>query len=273
VNDTIALLGTVTNSQYGLNIGYTKIADFGLWPVKDTKVSTTANNASLSRRLQAMRLQTAGRQLGNLALDADSSQPAVTPTVVSVSIEGSTPTVTEENNPSCFSGDSLIATKHGSVPMARLSVGDVVRTAAGLQPVLSFIHHGSGAPVKLLQIIHDQGMVEMSSNHILHLVDGRDLPARDIRIGDELAGAAGASRVKHIATVQKSSWMAPLTQSGTLMVGGVTTSSYVQENDTPHWVAHFGFAPVRFLTSVFSSIHRVANFRFQTPVVKPLVIS
>jgi hypothetical protein len=173
---------------------------------------------------------------------------------------------------SCFSGDTVVATEHGSVPMSQLSVGDVVRTAGGLQPVLSFIHHGVDSLMKFVQIIHEQGLVELSDNHMLHLVDGRDVPARDIRVGDQLVGADGAaSLVSEIATVEKSSWMAPLTESGTVMAGGAAASVYVQENGTSHWVAHFGFAPVRFLSSVFSLVERAADF--PKAVVKPFVMS
>lgn len=173
---------------------------------------------------------------------------------------------------SCFSGDTVVATEHGSVPMSELSVGDLVQTAAGLQPVVSFIHHGVDSSMKFVQINHDQGLIEMSDNHMLHLVDGRAVPARDIQVGDRLVGVDGtASLVKEIATVEKSSWMAPITESGTIMAGGASASAYVQENGTSHWVAHFGFAPVRFLASAFSFMERAADF--PKAFVKPFVMS
>jgi hypothetical protein len=178
----------------------------------------------------------------------------------------------DQGSGSCFSGDTVVATEHGSVSMSRLSVGDLVQTVGGLQPVLSFVHQGVDSPMKFVQISHDQGIVEMSDNHMLHMVDGRDVAARDIRVGDRLVGADGTSSlVREIAMVEKSSWMAPLTESGTVIAGGVAASAYVQENGTSHWVAHFGFAPIRFLASVFSFMERAADF--PKALVKPLVMS
>jgi hypothetical protein len=55
------------------------------------------------------------------------------------------------------------------------------------------------------------------------------------------------------------------------MAGGAAASVYVQENGTSHWGAHFGFAPVRFLSSVFSLVERAADF--PKAVVKPFVMS
>lgn len=120
---------------------------------------------------------------------------------------------------SCFSGDSLVSTDRGDVPMHSVAVGDLVQAAGGvLQPVLSFIHHGTNSPMQFLKIAHDQGVVELSETHMLHRADGTDIAARDVRVGDLLAGAKGAaSVVTAIGTVQKSSWMAPLTQSGTVL--------------------------------------------------------
>jgi hypothetical protein len=131
----------------------------------------------------------------------------------------------------CFSAVNTVFVKEkGSIPMHDLEVGDFVQTdhhEGSLSRVLSFMHIDRDAPVEYLQIYVEnmEKPFEVSHGHLL--IKGATkitaVRAQDIKVGDILSG----NKVIQISTVQRRGLYAPVTESGTILVSGVTATCYV----------------------------------------------
>jgi hypothetical protein len=134
----------------------------------------------------------------------------------------------------CFSAfNSVHVKKKGFIPMHALEVGDWVRTnhnnEDSFSRILSFMHIDRDAEVNYLQFFMEnkEFPLEVSQNHLL-IKDPTGLTmnavrAQDIQVGDILSG----SKVARISTVQRRGLYAPVTETGTIWVSGVTASCYV----------------------------------------------
>lgn len=142
----------------------------------------------------------------------------------------------------CFSGVTTVQTPSGMVPMSELQVGDSVLGAAGnYEPVLAWAHKQVAQKAEFLQFNNE---LEMTAAHLV-FVEGTNHPARadSIKVGDVLQGMT----VNKISKVTRKGVYTPLTPSGTVVVNGVTSSSYVslQEN-TDHVQLQNGIALMSF---------------------------
>ena len=147
--------------------------------------------------------------------------------------------------------------------MKDLQVGDSVLTAGGnFEPVYAWGHKHTTKSADFFQF---NGALEMTGEHLVFM-EGKSNPVRadSIKIGDSLQGA----EIKSIKTVKRKGLYTPLTPSGTVVVNGITASSYIslQENAKEYVEMQGGFAimsyqdfihmalsPFRMFTMGFSS--------------------
>jgi hypothetical protein len=133
----------------------------------------------------------------------------------------------------CFSPVNTVYVKgKGSIPMHELQVGDFVKTADNPEQshsrVLSFMHTKHDVEVEYLQIFmkHMKVPLEVSPNHLLLIQETNMnvVRAQDVKIGDVLLAG---NKVTRISTIQRRGLYAPVTETGTIWVSGVTASCYV----------------------------------------------
>eukprot|EP00400_MALV-I_sp_L67-5_P000180 gene180-156_t len=162
---------------------------------------------------------------------------------------GPTPAPEEDKKSSaCFSLESVVSSATGEVSIGDLATGDLVWTATGLEPVLFFLHGGTEIS-SMLRVTHSDGVLEVSAGHRIFISDGNAVEASKLQIGDVLAGGAVVSSVE---LVKVFGFRAPVTFSGTIVVGNVMASSYVGFGSMmPHWLGHVGTLPLRVLFAMF----------------------
>jgi len=173
----------------------------------------------------------------------------------------------------CFPGEALVdVAGRGLTPMAALRTGDMVLveskpSALSYASVLGFLHAtptfpGRAQRTHFLTIVHSEGQLRVSANHIIFLSsDGSgsarsDKTAGDAKIGDFLFVQAsnGDDRtvIAQVLSVKRSTgqlgMFAPLTAAGSIVVDGVVVSNYAVPSSRvrlPHNLAHAVFHPVR----------------------------
>merc|ERR1712038_1655020 len=173
----------------------------------------------------------------------------------------------------CFPGKSLVEVKgKGLVSLDQLNVGDKVKVATdSFDRVYSFGHKKQSGKFSYFQIktTENSKPLEISKNHMVFVVDiktGRKhaVPASYVKVGDWLyTDSIKPTQVENIITVFREGAYAPFTMSGTIVVNGVLSSSYVslQNTDTfiigsvnshlnMHFLSHFFTSPYRLLTMV-----------------------
>jgi hypothetical protein len=147
---------------------------------------------------------------------------------------------------SCFSPEAKVLTKgKGEIPMKDLKIGDSVLTASGsFKKVHTFLHRKpdtpfdhSQQPSLFLKISTEgSGIIEISPKHFIHRVgDANPVEASVISPGDYLyfIEAPGSKttttkqvKVLRIEPVFYNGAMAPATEDGTIVVGGIVASVY-----------------------------------------------
>jgi hypothetical protein len=148
---------------------------------------------------------------------------------------------------SCFGSSAKVELESGFISVNEISEGDRVKTLAGFEPVLGFLHK-STANVEFLAIEHEQGTIELSPGHYLYAADGSIVMARDVNVGDRLSTATSPITVISIKTVSVKGFVAPLTPSGTIIVDGVAASVYASSDTIiPEWMSHIALAPFRLM--------------------------
>jgi len=173
----------------------------------------------------------------------------------------------------CFSGKSLVEVKgKGLVSLDELNVGDKVKVGTdSFDRVYSFGHKTQSGKFSYLQMRTTENSypLEISKNHMIFVLDiktGRKhaVPASYVKVGDWLyTDSIKPTQVENIITVFREGAYAPFTMSGTIVVNGVVSSSYVslQNTDTfiigsvksplnMHFLSHFFTSPYRLLTMV-----------------------
>merc|ERR1711924_307275 len=151
----------------------------------------------------------------------------------------------------CFPNSATVQTKHGTVPISKLSVGDEVMTGKGFAEVMFFAVHKPDADAKHLKITTSTRTLVVSASHGLFDADSHPVVAGKVKVGDTLH-TAGV--VEKIEPVRAKGLIAPITTTGTLVVNGVTTSDYGPfAQRVGHDVAHAAMAPLRFLRWAFPS--------------------
>jgi len=173
---------------------------------------------------------------------------------------------------SCFSGDmEVIVQGKGIVRMQDLQVGDFVKIGRGeiYEPVYAFGHRVPQRYAEFVQLHTnvDKRPLEMTGEHLVFL-EGKTNPVRadSIKAGDLLRGQDSNAVVQKIKFVHRNGIYNPLTSSGTILVNGVTASTYVsfQKSNNEyvelqggieipishHDLAHLAMAPFRFYCTV-----------------------
>lgn len=140
--------------------------------------------------------------------------------------------VVEDGGPAifCFPGDTTAQVQgRGEVFLRDVKLGDEVLVGDGsYEPVYSFGHKSEGLMGDYVQLVTDSTKLELSSDHMVFVENGRSIPASLVQIGDYLVLADGAlSLVQDIARVVRKGAYAPFTPSGTIVVNGVKASSFV----------------------------------------------
>jgi len=171
--------------------------------------------------------------------------------------------------PSCFSKRATVEVEgKGTIAMDQLQIGDHAKIDdASFEPVYSFGHHSKTLLSSYLQIYGDdmQHPLEISKDHMLFVKNTQKskkaVPASMVKVGDLLVMDSGrVSPVVKVSTVVRKGAFAPFTMSGTIVVNGVVSSSYVslQGSDsilignikTPmghHFAAHLMTTPLRIM--------------------------
>ena len=135
----------------------------------------------------------------------------------------------------CFPGDATCEVQgQGKVLMRNVKLGDKVLVHGGkYEPVYSFGHHSEHAEHRYLKLVAHGSSLEISYDHLVFVEGGRAVPASSVKIGDKLLLADGAlASVEAIEASTKQGAYAPFTSSGTVVVNGVTASSFVSVQGT-----------------------------------------
>ena len=156
----------------------------------------------------------------------------------------------------CFSGANKVHVRDkGLVQIKSLQIGDYVMAGDGkFSRIYSFSHLDHRRPSEYLQI-YMTGVpepIEISAIHMLW-VNNKMVRAGETKEGDVLLYKEEKVIVDKIRLVHRIGAYAPVTESGTILVGGVLCSSFVAILDhapiDQHFATHAVLAPVRLLCS------------------------
>ncbi|KAH0474658.1 MAG: hypothetical protein KVP17_004943 [Porospora cf. gigantea B] len=152
--------------------------------------------------------------------------------------------ITSENEVLCFSDAAQVDTPQGPMGMSSLSVGDLVGTEIGFEPVLFFLHQEPDATSEFVRIYHadkdaylhgddlpEYREIVMSKDHVAFAAKAGGgqhgmMRARDVRFGDYLVARDGLRVVLSSEPVDAKGIFAPVTASGTLEVDGILVSAF-----------------------------------------------
>lgn len=167
----------------------------------------------------------------------------------------------------CFSESSSVnVLGSGHVPMKEVKIGDHVLSAKGkYEPIYAFGHMEKNTQAPFLQIMAADSYLEVTQEHLIYL-QGKSNPVRadSIKIGDILQSQGSTAEVTNIRKLMRTGLYAPLTESGTVVVDGISVSAYiaVQEDAvefaeyqdgsssrilSQHDIAHMALSPLRML--------------------------
>lgn len=147
----------------------------------------------------------------------------------------------------CFPAHATVELRDGSmVRMDKLNIGDMVRTDVHeFSPVIMFTHRDANARTRLVHLLLADGKsIALSNGHYLP-VNGKLTAARDVLIGDYLQVDASVVGVVHVSELVASGLYNPQTAAGSIVVNGITCSTYTETIRAS--TAHAMLAPVRAL--------------------------
>lgn len=168
----------------------------------------------------------------------------------------------ERSGESCFAPESTVVDMFRGVIMVKdLAVGSQVATDRGWSTVISYIHWSTNENVDALEIEHAQGILTISSSHMVFVEkeDGKHeaIAAENLEAGRskllvQMAGQRMTSDVKSIQQTDMKGYYSPLTSSGTIVVDGVVTSCYSKHEryGLSHGMMHALAGPLRLLPYV-----------------------
>lgn len=174
----------------------------------------------------------------------------------------------------CFSPFSqVIDRKLGSISVKDLQVGSQVLTSNGWTTVTTYLHWHPDEEVDALQIVHEQGELTVTPEHILFTIDTHGAPqsilAKQLNPGELLlAESDSSSMVDSINPTKMQGYYAPITSAGTILVDNVVASCYAQDDrfNLPHWAINLFMMPIRMLPQWLSyfpdagEVHPYARF-------------
>ena len=171
---------------------------------------------------------------------------------------------------SCFSGSSTVQTLRGTLSVSDLKLGDSVLTqrpgqAAHFTEVrnqhtvsdsfpfqfLGWLDRSASKMAIFLNVSTNSSSITLSASHVIFraTMSGsiESIYAGDLQKGDKLVKSKSdklmeEEEVVNIETVRESSYWAPLTKDGTLLVDGFLASSYASY---PHQASEMLMAPVK----------------------------
>ena len=169
----------------------------------------------------------------------------------------------------CFSGSSTVQTLRGTLSVSDLKLGDSVLTqrpgqAAHFTEVRKSTHRGpflaqflgwldrsASKLAILLNVSTNSSSITLSASHVIFRATKsgsiESIYAGDLQKGDKLVKSKSdklieEEEVVNVETVRESSYWAPLTKDGTLLVDGFLASSYASY---PHQASEMLMAPVK----------------------------
>lgn len=111
-----------------------------------------------------------------------------------------------------------------------------------------FSHVDHDYQEKFVRISAGDNQLELSPAHMVFLADGHPIPAREVKIGDELRRGQFVTKLD---SVTRRGIYAPVTFSGDIQVDGVLASCFVELMDdtvlNQHAFTHIILSPVRWL--------------------------
>lgn len=158
----------------------------------------------------------------------------------------------------CFPATATVFERHrGIIHMASVRIGDRLASGAGdFSEVIAFLHFDPGATMNCISVVHETGALVLSSDHLISMRRGlrdgetgqRFVRAQTVRRGDLLQDAGGhPSAVLRVRKCCAKGRFAPLTDRGTLVVGGAHCSCFAppQAFHFGHSLCHAAVAPLR----------------------------
>ena len=162
----------------------------------------------------------------------------------------------------CFSGRNTVQLASGeTIPIHDLNVGNKVLVHGGsYETVYSFGHRNPTATAEFVRLVTKSATLELSVDHML-LVSDRFAPASMVLVGDYLSNGDIVSSIKMVI---RRGVYAPFTTTGTIVVSGISSSSYialqkkssklafgsVQTPFTWQWLSHTFEMPHRLFASL-----------------------
>lgn len=113
--------------------------------------------------------------------------------------------------------------------MKDIKLGDRVLVRDGkYEPVYSFGHFDPRATAEYMQLITQSTRLSLSKEHIVFVEGDRGIPASSVKVGDKLELASGElGMVREIKTIVGRGVYAPFTATGTVIVNGVKSSTFI----------------------------------------------
>ena len=171
----------------------------------------------------------------------------------------------------CFSGSSEVQTPNGAVPMKDLRLNDLVLTYtpgtgnhytevkscqylvdAFFLQFLGWLDRSASKPAVFLNVSTSSSSITLSASHVIFRASksGSIEPvyAGELQEGDKLVKSASSDKLmeeEEIVSIEmkrETSYWAPLTEEGTLLVDGFLASSYASY---PHEAGQLLLAPVK----------------------------
>eukprot|EP00184_Porphyridium_aerugineum_P004156 CAMPEP_0184695844 /NCGR_PEP_ID=MMETSP0313-20130426/3347_1 /TAXON_ID=2792 /ORGANISM="Porphyridium aerugineum, Strain SAG 1380-2" /LENGTH=400 /DNA_ID=CAMNT_0027154371 /DNA_START=62 /DNA_END=1264 /DNA_ORIENTATION=+ len=158
----------------------------------------------------------------------------------------------------CFPSASMVETSAGMKRMDDLEIGDSVVVGRkqlsdrswvnDMSEIFFFTHRDKVHSAEYIQLSTKEPnlLLAISKNHLLYRADGQRVAARDVKVGDFLQMANGATaQVAKVAISRQMGLFAPHTLDGDMIVDGFKVSTYTSL--MPPGLAHVLLFPVRTL--------------------------
>ena len=171
----------------------------------------------------------------------------------------------------CFPAMATVLVKdRGTVALKDLKIDDHVLVDGDknhYEPVYSFGHKDEKIMGIYLQITTASGAeLDVSKDHLVFASGKGAVPASHVRPGDKVFISSDLDSIRSIRKVTRRGAYAPLTPSGTIVINGIKTSSFVALQDSPylriggvstglsfHWLEHTFELPHRLWCSHVTS--------------------
>ncbi|KAK4522390.1 hypothetical protein GAYE_HTGSCF06PCTG21G0275 [Galdieria yellowstonensis] len=146
---------------------------------------------------------------------------------------------------SCFPGSSTVyLDKFQSKPISELQVGETILDAHGKPTkVIGWLHKNENEEARYIQVkfTNMSSKLTISGDHLVFSTNGVIKSKQIVRGNKLLTRQEGFATVQSVKSLISKGVYAPLTESGTLLVDGISCSCYAYFSN--HWVANL-FIPI-----------------------------